>query len=280
MKSILKRQHLQLLNKEKSYSTFIEAGYELIVFKTIYFKDGDIFERTHKYVITSDVVFDFDSEIPIPTKEGIKNIINIIKDNSNHVELTLINLEEVLETLEYQLSARNFSFNYMDTWFHSRDSLLIIEKSNNRLLRVCGLFANQSNIIRKEDKRKLNNVTDTLGVFERNIATMAQRLEALHRYYTSIKDDKINHNLYILSIISAVFLPLNLIVGFFGMNTPGLYFLEHPEGTQQVVLLLISSFAGILILPFAYSFLRGIIFKRFFGRLSFYDRINPFKKKK
>lgn len=272
------RQHQDLLKKEQAYSTFIENEYEIIIFKTIYFEDGDIFERIHRYILSSDEVLDFDSQITIPFEDGIKNIFNIIKDNSTHVETTLINLEEELEKLEYQLSSRKFSLNYMDTWFHSRDSLLIIEKSNNRLLRVCSLFLKQSNLIKNKDEKKLSNIIDTLGIFERNISTMTQRLEALHRYYTSIKDDKINHNIYILSIISAIFLPLNLIVGFFGMNTKNLFFENDANGTQIVTLLLGTSFLAIVFLPFIYNTIYKAIFKKFFGRLSFYERINPFKK--
>ena len=54
-----------------------------------------------------------------------------------------------------------------------------------------------------------------------------------------------NKMIYILTIISAVFLPLNLLVGFFGMNTSGLPF-TTPEvnGTLNVIFLMF-----ILVLP-------------------------------
>lgn len=47
--------------------------------------------------------------------------------------------------------------------------------------------------------------------------------------------------IYILTIISAVFLPLNLVVGFFGMNTSGLPFTDsETNGTLNVVYLMSS----------------------------------------
>jgi magnesium transporter len=53
-----------------------------------------------------------------------------------------------------------------------------------------------------------------------------------------------NRIIYILTIISAIFLPLNLVVGFFGMNTTSLPFTKHAGGTYNVVLIMI--FLGIL----------------------------------
>ena len=43
---------------------------------------------------------------------------------------------------------------------------------------------------------------------------------------------------FILTIISAIFLPLNLVVGFFGMNTSGLPFTEGNNGTLSVIVTL------------------------------------------
>ncbi|HFC03455.1 MAG TPA: hypothetical protein ENJ74_01155, partial [Nitratifractor salsuginis] len=50
-------------------------------------------------------------------------------------------------------------------------------------------------------------------------------------------DERMNRNMYWLTIISAIFLPLTLLTGFFGMNTGGLPFTEDPSGTAKVLLL-------------------------------------------
>jgi magnesium transporter len=53
-----------------------------------------------------------------------------------------------------------------------------------------------------------------------------------------------NRSIYILTIISVIFLPLNLVVGFFGMNTGGLPF-QHAMGTMDAFISMIL-FAGLL----------------------------------
>ena len=46
-----------------------------------------------------------------------------------------------------------------------------------------------------------------------------------------------NRNVYYLTIISGIFLPLTLVTGFFGMNTGGMPLSDDPHGTLKVVAL-------------------------------------------
>ncbi|WP_324253264.1 CorA family divalent cation transporter, partial [Campylobacter volucris] len=62
-----------------------------------------------------------------------------------------------------------------------------------------------------------------MGNLERNIKENITRLESIYAYINTVRNEKINKNIYFLSIMSAIFLPLNLIVGFFGMNTKNLF---------------------------------------------------------
>ncbi len=47
-----------------------------------------------------------------------------------------------------------------------------------------------------------------------------------------------NVMIYIFTIISAIFLPLSLMVGFFGMNTGGLSFTAGTNGSLNAVVLM------------------------------------------
>ena len=62
-----------------------------------------------------------------------------------------------------------------------------------------------------------------------------------------------NKNIYYLTIISGIFLPLTLITGFFGMNTGGLPLTNNPNGTLYVIIFSIISEILFLILFFALS---------------------------
>ena len=59
----------------------------------------------------------------------------------------------------------------------------------------------------------------------------------LYEFYKTKQDEKMNHIMFILTIVSAIFLPLTLVTGFFGMNTGGLPFVNDSNGTIKVVML-------------------------------------------
>jgi len=66
------------------------------------------------------------------------------------------------------------------------------------------------------------------------------KLDYLYSFYNAKSNDKMNRMIYLLTIISAVFLPLNLVVGFFGMNTSGLPFADGKFGTYNAIMIMVS----------------------------------------
>jgi len=55
-----------------------------------------------------------------------------------------------------------------------------------------------------------------------------------------------NRNLYVLSIITTLFLPMTLVTGIFGMNVAGLPGTQDPGAFWWVVLGMTASAAGLL----------------------------------
>ena len=64
----------------------------------------------------------------------------------------------------------------------------------------------------------LSVIVSTAGSTERSIGRLEKRVADLQTKYDANQQDKINHRLNVLTIINAVFLPLALITGFWGMN--------------------------------------------------------------
>ena len=74
-------------------------------------------------------------------------------------------------------------------------------------------LANLAENIRRGDedfpKEKFTNILEHIERFQRIAALNSSKLDTLYNYYNSLKNDKINNNIYILTILSGVFLPLN-----------------------------------------------------------------------
>lgn len=59
---------------------------------------------------------------------------------------------------------------------------------------------------------------------------LRERLGLIQEEITAILSDRMNKNMYVLSIISLVFLPLGFITGLFGINVGGMPWVEMPLG--------------------------------------------------
>lgn len=68
------------------------------------------------------------------------------------------------------------------------------------------------------------------------------KLDYIYNFYNTRTNEKMNRLIYLLTVISAIFLPLNLVVGFFGMNTGGLPFAKEPSGTANAGVLMLVLF--------------------------------------
>jgi zinc transporter len=72
---------------------------------------------------------------------------------------------------------------------------------------------------------------------------IAQDLELVQERARLLQEELAGHqrqatsrNLYFLSVLSAIFLPLTLITGLFGMNVPALPWIENPHAFWWVAL--------------------------------------------
>jgi magnesium transporter len=145
----------------------------------------------------------------------------------------IIDMEELL----YEDKSTDF----MTNWIDLKRDLLLIERI---LTRTSEMLLLMMHYYQKTTDFPMNNYVDMHEHMERllNSAThQLSKLDYLYNFYSARSNDKMNKMIYILTIISAVFLPLNLLVGFFGMNTSGLPFTSSEQtGTLYVVLLMFS----------------------------------------
>lgn len=92
--------------------------------------------------------------------------------------------------------------------------------------------------------------TGELGVYLRELASTLQnghnaarrfegRLSDLHQQYVMTQQDKMNSRLQTLTLISAVFLPLTLLAGIYGMNFKNMPELQLPYGYPGVLGLMV-----------------------------------------
>ena len=126
-----------------------------------------------------------------------------------------------------------------------------IRKFESRVSRIYGalqICAAEQNELKKE----LKNSVHKCGVLKSMMEGYSLRVEDIYSFIQSDKNDKINKNIYLLTLLSALFLPLNFITSFFGMNTNGMFLSSFKDGT-----LIVFAFTALLCVLF-FTFYYGL----------------------
>ncbi|WP_423902788.1 CorA family divalent cation transporter [Campylobacter showae] len=214
---------------------FYAESYEYLNFATsaqlahykFFFKEGEIFtdealsERTSIDELTA----------------AIKKILNSHKEKISRYLGHLESFETIYKKpKEYpEFMKRHSELKYEISKFYNKISRL------QDALITC---ANEQTALKKPLKRFIAET----GAAKSVVAECGAELDDIYAHIQSVKNDKINRNIYILTLLSALFLPLNLITGFFGMNTNGMFLNGFQNGTAVVagsMLALFATLAGL-----------------------------------
>ena len=220
-------------------SEFISKdGLSLLILRLPEIKDKKISILSYAFVIKENSAYIYEREKETFNHFGSINDINSFLEEKTHKLITQIqHYHFEIEQLEESLYDDNVSKMFMQKWLSYKKDVSLINR-----LAFHSIFAYE--LFLKHFKEKINenelNFTDVLEHFNRlkdlSFAAM-EKLDNLYDFYRAKVDEKMNKNMYYLTIISGIFLPLTLITGFFGMNSGGLPFVNDSQGTLKVVII-------------------------------------------
>jgi magnesium transporter len=168
---------------------------------------------------------------------GPYKLINKITDK---MIKTFVKYQDAVSDMEEVLYEDSYGNNFINQWLSLKLEILRIERL---LLRASISIDELVEHYKDSPEFPTNNYVDLHEHIERTMRSAGlqlSKLDYLYSFYNTKSNDKMNKMIYILTIISAIFLPLNLVVGFFGMNTSGLPFADGSSGTYYAVTLMIS----------------------------------------
>ena len=271
LKTLLHPLHLELLQEEKPHSQFINTDqYKLIFIRTAIIDNNALELLTRRFVLMDDDVYEYVAAkkeyVYIASHEAFfKQIDHILYTYESIIESYI----EIVDEKEDALYQRQLSPLFLNEWFDLKQDLTRLERTLIRLENVL----RQIEKAYEKDSAPLNLLIEDADAQKRVASWTLSRLDTLYTYVTSLKNEKMNRSLYILTILSAIFLPLNLIVGFFGMNTQNMFFGGDAQGTLFVVYIILATFFVTVI---GFPLLRRIekaILRRVLGNFGFYQKI-------
>ncbi len=95
---------------------------------------------------------------------------------------------------------------------------------------LIGLLSRLPSWIADADATRLRSAIERLGALGHDLDLVQERARLLQEQASNRLMEATNRNLYILSVVTTIFLPITLITGVFGMNLGGLPGQEAPYG--------------------------------------------------
>ena len=90
----------------------------------------------------------------------------------------------------------------------------------------------------EEDLRDLRQAAEELSAAVADSAALTERLKLLQEELTATVEEQTNRTLFILTLVTVLALPINLVAGLLGMNVGGIPLSQHQHGFAMVVTVL------------------------------------------
>jgi zinc transporter len=92
--------------------------------------------------------------------------------------------------------------------------------------------------IADEDLQELRQAAEEFATAVADSSALAERVKLLQEEFTALTTEQTNKTLFVLTLVTVLALPINLVAGLFGMNVGGIPLAGHAHGFLMVVLLL------------------------------------------
>jgi magnesium transporter len=237
---ILDTFHMQDLNNTEHPSIFDEnEAYDMLILR-IPVIDTSLEMNSMGFIITSEKSYYYDKnkkdfQAFDNRFDGPYKTINSVVDR---LLKSFLKYKDIIADMEELLYLDKSANNFMTQWLNLKRDILRIERV---LLRTSETMKEVISYYEELDDFPINHYVDLHEHLERTTHSAAlqhSKLDYLYSFYNTRTNEKMNSLIFTLTIISAIFLPLNLVVGFFGMNTSGLPFAQGDIGTIKAVALM------------------------------------------
>lgn len=188
--------------------------------------------HSYGFMITDTAVYQYDRDQKEldPLSDGLYGMYRILDEKIDPVMADIDKVTDKIASLEEHLY-KKVSYAFMEKWHDLKKELsrseLLLRKAVDTLER----FILKTKGTVQFPLNEFNDLHEHLERTLRAVSAANTQLDNLYHFHNLRSTDRLNRSIYILTVISVIFLPLNLVVGFFGMNTGGLPFQNLPNGT-------------------------------------------------
>ena len=92
----------------------------------------------------------------------------------------------------------------------------------------------------EDDLQELRQSTEEFNVALSDMASLQERIKLLQEEIAGRVAEASNRTLFVLTVVTVLALPINIMAGLFGMNVGGIPLAEHPHGFWIVVAIIVT----------------------------------------
>ena len=193
---------------------------------------------SYAFVIEEDNCYLYDREQNRLRHMGSFDAMNLLLDDKTEKLIKDIKQYHYeIEALEETLYEGHLSSDFMQKWLTYKKDVSLVHRLMFHATLAFELFISQQKKLKHESFEELAfaDLHEHMGRIRELAKAAMDKLDNLYDFYRAKVDERMNRNVYYLTLLSGIFLPLTLLTGFFGMNTGGLPYADDAYGTWKVV---------------------------------------------
>jgi zinc transporter len=144
---------------------------------------------------------------------------------SDHLQLVIDDLSEIAGDIEEKILDKVFDEALREDVITVKKQAIMLKKHIAPQKDVVSRLKNcQQSWLTELDRRHLQENYENIARYLEDLDEIKERSQVVHEELANSISRKLNKNMYVLSVITAVFMPLTFITGLFGMNVGGIPF--------------------------------------------------------
>ena len=97
------------------------------------------------------------------------------------------------------------------------------------------MLSNPPRWVSDGDMQKLHHANEEFALVLRDVAVLQERIKLMQDEAATRVAEENNRTLFVLTMVTVLALPINLVAGLLGMNVGGIPLADHPHGFWVVV---------------------------------------------
>ncbi len=243
----LDRFHLLDVKNATHPSMFVEETHYDILILTLPSKEKELKIDAHAFVFDATTYYHFDRKAnQFVDMTSIQNVYEFLNEKTDITMKLVASIHESIEWMEEQLYEKKPFTHFTRYWLGHKKDLSRIHRLLNLAEDALEHFL--KSYMHEEDflMTHFKDIEEHLQRTNRSVLLAMDKLGNLYSFYTTRNNERMNKTIYLLTILSGIFLPLHLIVGYFGINTQGLPLSTIENGSLWVIGLLLLGALGMI----------------------------------